>query len=86
MFLTIVYYFLAIMGYFAIGVIYYTGVAKIVNADRWDHINNKKDISMKPLSHDWENRKYLDVILYLMFWPVWIFGGIFVMGLIGNDK
>lgn len=85
MFLTIVYWFLAVFGYFAVGAVYHNGLCKLVNANRWERINKKKSVEMHSLSDNWEKCRRVDVTLYLMLWPIWIFGSIFTVGLIGKD-
>lgn len=86
MFLTIIIYLFVIVGYCAIGATFHNGLRKVVNADRWDGLKSKKIEVMDSLETEWSKGRYRDTILFLLFWPIWIFGGLFVVGLIGNNE
>jgi len=85
MLLTIVCWTLSVFAYVAWGAVIHSGLEKIVNTDRWDHVKGQKHQYLPPLSVDWHRGNYKGVILFLAFWPIWIFGGFFVVGIIGND-
>lgn len=85
MFLTIAYWFFLAFGYCAIGAVFHDGLRKVVNANRWDPLRKKKEEAMDSLETEWSKGRYRDTILFLVLWPIWIFGGLFFVGLIGNN-